>query len=243
MEAATEPFAGDVAVSCRGVVKSASNRAGHTPILRGVDLDLRAGELTLLVGPSGCGKTTLISTMAGVLPIDEGSIGLFGTDLGRLGRTALVRFRGANIGIAFQKANLFPALTATENVAVPLLVQGMGSSNAHSRARNMLDEVGLGAHGGKYPSELSVGEQQRVAIARALVHGPRLVICDEPTAALDTASGSRVMHLLRHVALRPDRAVVVVTHDNRIVSFADRIAQMNDGRITTIETCSNREAA
>jgi putative ABC transport system ATP-binding protein len=134
-------------------------------------------------------------------------------------------------------------LTVTENVAVPLLVQGEGAARAEARANGLLDQVGLGTHLRKYPWQLSVGEQQRVAIARALVHEPCLVICDEPTAALDAASGHTVMQLLDRVAMRADRAVIVVTHDNRIVSFADRVVHMNDGRVTAVERRANREAA
>lgn len=235
--------AGAIAVSCRGIVKDVGSGGGRTRVLHGIDLDVFAGETTFLMGPSGCGKTTLISTIAGILPTDAGRIELLRTDLRTLGRAGLARFRGANLGIVFQKLNLFPSLTVTENVAVPLLVQGVGAARAEARANRLLDEVGLGTHLGKYPAQLSVGEQQRVAIARALVHEPSLVICDEPTAALDAASGYTVMQLLDRVAMRADCAVIVVTHDNRIVSFADRVVHMNDGRITAVESRANREAA
>jgi putative ABC transport system ATP-binding protein len=235
--------AGAMAVSCRGVVKDAVNGGARTRILHGVDLDVHAGELTLLMGASGCGKTTLISSIAGILATEGGSIEVFGMDLRKLKRTNLVHFRGINFGIVFQKLNLFPSLTVAENVAVPLLVQGERAVRAAARATELLHSVDLGRHVDKYPPQLSVGEQQRVAIARALVHNPRLVICDEPTAALDAASGRAVVELLRRIALNPNRAVIVVTHDNRIVPFADRIAHMSDGRITRVETCVVKEAA
>lgn len=243
MRASSECRAGSVAVSCRGIVKDVVSGGTRTRILHGIDLDVLAGEMTFLVGPSGCGKTTLISILAGILPAEGGSVALFGSDLSKLTGPRLVRFRGANVGIVFQKLNLFPALTVTENIAVPLLVQGESAARAQVRANDLLYDVGLAAHLGKYPSQLSVGEQQRVAIARALVHEPSLVICDEPTAALDAESGHAVMQLLHRVALSPDRAVIVVTHDNRIIPFADRVAHMSDGRIAWVEPQANREAA
>lgn len=243
MRTPNEDRAGVVAVSCRGIVKDVVSANASERILHGIDLDVLAGEMTFLVGPSGCGKTTLISIIAGILPAEAGSVELFGSQLGRLSRSDLVRFRGANVGIVFQKLNLLPALTVSENVAVPLLVQGESAARAEVRANDLLHEVGLAAHVGMYPSQLSVGEQQRVAIARALIHEPSLVICDEPTAALDLASGHGVMRLLREVAVSRDRAVIVVTHDNRITPFADRIAHMSDGRITRVQARADREAA
>jgi putative ABC transport system ATP-binding protein len=130
-----------------------------------------------------------------------------------------------------------------ENVAVPLLVLRQGASQAQARALSLLDGLGLAAHADKYPRELSVGEQQRVAIARAIAHDPRLIICDEPTAALDAASGRLVMQMLRDVTVKADRAVLVVTHDHRIFGYADRIIDMDDGRITRITSSSEQEAA
>lgn len=232
-----------IAVSCRGLVKQLGNGSVRTRVLHGIDLDVFPGEMTFLLGPSGCGKTTLISTIAGLLVADEGKVELFGTNLAELGRRSLVHFRGAGVGVVFQQLNLFPALTATENVAVPLLVQGRAAASAKALAQAMLREVGLETHLTKYPSQLSIGERQRVAIARALIHEPRLIICDEPTSALDGASGQLVMELLRKVARDSGRAVLVVTHDARIVPFADRIAHMSDGRITRIDVSAEREAA
>jgi putative ABC transport system ATP-binding protein len=234
---------GATAVSCRGIVKEIASGNTRTRILHGIDLDVFAGEMTFLVGPSGSGKTTLISTIAGILTAETGSVALFGTDLAKLGRASRVRFRGTHVGIVFQQLNLFPALTVTENITVPMVVQGQSAARIRARATELLESVGLSAHAGKYPPQLSVGELQRVAIARALIHEPRLVICDEPTAALDAASGHGVMQLLRRVALSPTRAVIVVTHDDRIAPFADRVAHMNDGRITRVDMPANREAA
>ncbi|GAU85478.1 ABC transporter ATP-binding protein [Bosea sp. BIWAKO-01] len=224
-------------------MKQLGNGSTRTRVLHGIDLDVFPGEMTFLLGPSGCGKTTLISTIAGLLVADEGKVELFGTNLAELSRRSLVHFRGASVGVVFQQLNLFPALTATENVAVPLLVQGRTGTQAKALAQAMLREVGLADHLSKYPSHLSIGERQRVAIARALIHEPRLIICDEPTSALDSASGQLVMELLRKVARDPDRAVLVVTHDARVVPFADRIAHMTDGRVTRIDVGAEREAA
>jgi len=220
-----------LAIRCRGIVKEFGQGETRVRVLHGIDADITAGAMTFLVGPSGCGKTTLISTIAGILSVEAGDVEVFGTALGSLSGARLPRFRADMIGFIFQQFNLLPALTATENAAVPLLVQGVGAREAHGRARDLLATIGLERHLDKYPSQLSGGQQQRVAIARALVHAPRLIISDEPTASLDAASGQAIMELLREHALKPDRAVVVVTHDSRIFRFADRILRMSDGRI------------
>ena len=224
------------AVSCRRVTKSYI--AGSTKVLalRGVDLEVPIGELLMLVGPSGCGKSTLISVIAGILDHDEGDCLVFQQDLRALGQGGKTRFRGKNVGFVFQAFNLLPTLTAVENVAVPLLLLGAGRAKAIARAQEMLSKVGLEDKIRSLPSQLSGGQQQRVAIARALVHEPRLIVCDEPTSALDHETGGRVMEVLRNTALSSDRALIIVTHDNRIFNFADRIARMDDGRITLVES-------
>jgi len=223
-----------VAVECRGLGKDFG--AGETRVRAVVDVDLavHAGELTLLVGPSGCGKTTLISIIAGLLEPTSGDVSVFGAAQSRLSSNGLVRFRAKNIGFVFQQYNLLPALTAAENVAVPLLIGRMPRRDAIGRARALLDEVDLGPRADALPRQLSGGQQQRVAIARALVHEPRLLVCDEPTAALDARSGQTVLELVRRMALVKDRAVIVVTHDSRIFSYGDRIIQMADGRIERV---------
>jgi len=243
MNPTVEPPPEVPAIACRGVVKQLGRRKFRTEVLHGLDLDVYAGQMTLLVGPSGCGKTTLISTIAGILRPDRGSISLFGTELANLGRRGITRFRGRNVGLVLQQLHLFPALTAAENVALPLLVLRQDPARVRAHAASLLEGLGLAGHGDKYPRELSVGEQQRVAIARAIAHDPKLIICDEPTAALDATSGRLVMQLLRQVTVRSDRAVLVVTHDHRIFGFADRIIHMDDGRITRIDTSSEKEAA
>ena len=227
-----------VAVACRGVTKEFGTGEQRVQALRGVDLDVFAGELTYLVGPSGCGKTTLISVLSGILTRSAGSVQVFGQDLAALSGNALVRWRGANVGFVFQALNLVPTLTVAENVAVPLLIQGRPHGEALERAATLLARVGLAGRERSLPALLSGGQQQRVAIARALVHEPRLVVCDEPTSALDHVTGQRVMELLREVAASSARALLVVTHDARIFSLADRIAHMDDGVIERLETRS-----
>jgi putative ABC transport system ATP-binding protein len=224
------------AVSCRGVTKRYSTGSTQVLALRGIDLDARMGELLMLVGPSGCGKTTLISVVAGILDHDEGDCVVFQQDLRDLPQDKKTRFRGKNVGFVFQAFNLIPTLTAMENVAVPLLILGEGRIQAQAKAKEMLSQVGLEDKMNAAPNQLSGGQQQRVAIARALVHEPRLIVCDEPTSALDADTGRLVMEALRHNALSSGRALIIVTHDNRIFNFADRIARMDDGRITLIES-------
>ncbi len=223
-----------LAVACRDVVKGFGSGDARVMALRGVTLEVRAGEMTLLVGPSGCGKTTLISAIAGMLTPESGDIAVFGEKLRALSRRKLTAFRGATVGFVFQQFNLLPALTATENASIPLRVLGRPASEANRRAAELLDRLGLAEHRNRFPTELSGGQQQRVAIARALVHDPRLVVCDEPTASLDAANGQAAMALLRELAIKPGRAVIVVTHDERIFRFADRIAHMADGHIETV---------
>jgi putative ABC transport system ATP-binding protein len=165
---------------------------------------------------------------------------VLGEDLRRLKGARLVNWRGHNIGFVFQQYNLLPALTAAENAAVPLVIQGRPRREAVRKAGEILAAVGLGDRLHSLPSELSGGQQQRVAIARALVHEPRLLVCDEPTAALDAHSGHTVMELLRRVAVQPGRAVIVVTHDSRVFEFGDRIIYLSDGRVEKIETAEER---
>ena len=233
--------AADAAVSCQGVTKAFGGGDTATLALRGVDLALHAGELTLIVGPSGCGKTTFISIIAGLLDPTEGTVTVLGTELAKLGGRGLVQFRARNIGFVFQQYNLLPALSAVENAAVPLIISGWRRSRALAKAGEMLAAVGLEHRAQALPSQLSSGQQQRVAIARALINEPRLLVCDEPTAALDAQSGQSVMELIKHVAVQPGRAVIVVTHDSRIYQFGDRLVQMSDGCVERIEEVPNLE--
>jgi putative ABC transport system ATP-binding protein len=223
------------AVVCRGLTKEFGQGDTRVRALAGVDLDLPCGEMVLLVGPSGCGKTTLVSLVAGLLEPTAGEVEVLGVSLTRLSGRRKVQFRGETIGFVFQQYNLLPALTAAENAAVPLLVARQPRKQALEKARRMLGEVGLADKVDALPAQLSVGQQQRVAIARALIHEPRLLVCDEPTAALDAQSGQTVMELIRRVAVQPDRGVIVVTHDSRVYRFGDRIVSMSDGCVEKVE--------
>jgi putative ABC transport system ATP-binding protein len=226
----------EVAVQCRGVRKEFGNGGGKVLALRGVDLDAHYGAMTLLVGPSGCGKTTLLSVIAGLLNSNSGEVKVLGERIERLPGGRQILFRRKNLGFVFQQYNLLPALTAAENAAVPLLASGTPRRKAVQRAKDLLATLGMGDRVNALPKQLSGGEQQRVALARALIHEPRLLVCDEPTAALDAETGRAVMELLAAQAVRPDRAVIVVTHDNRIFTFADTIARMDDGRVVNVES-------
>ncbi|MCI0389830.1 MAG: ABC transporter ATP-binding protein [Acidobacteria bacterium] len=230
----------EIAVQCREVHKEFGNGAGKVLALRGVDLDVRYGAMTLLVGPSGCGKTTLLSVIAGLLNSNGGEVKVLGEQIERLPGRQQILFRRKNLGFVFQQYNLLPALTGAENAAVPLLAAGVPRRKAVQKAKDLLATLGMGERVNALPSQLSGGQQQRVALARALIHAPRLLVCDEPTAALDAETGHAVMKLLAAEAVRPDRAVIVVTHDNRIFSFADTIARMDDGRIVNVESGQRR---
>jgi putative ABC transport system ATP-binding protein len=230
-----------IAVRCRGVTKSYGAGDARVVALRGIDLEVRRGELLMVVGPSGCGKTTLISVIAGILDQDSGECEVLGHDLKHMSERERARFRGLSIGFVFQLFNLLPALNAVENVSVPLLINGMARKNAEAHAEEVLETVRLGSRLGALPGKLSGGQQQRVAIARALVHQPKLIVCDEPTSNLDHMTGRSMMELLRDVAKSPDRALIVVTHDPRIFEFADRIARMDDGKIIEIFDGNNKE--
>jgi putative ABC transport system ATP-binding protein len=231
------------AVRVRGIVKSFGAGDTQVTVLRGVDLDIYRGEMLLLVGESGGGKTTLLSAIAGILDIDDGDIDVLGVPLSELPAGKRTTFRGQTMGFIYQQFNLLPTLTAVENVAVPLLIQKVGRPDALRRAQAMLDRLGLSDRAEFLPKNLSGGQQQRVAIARALVNEPRLLICDDPPAALDGPNGQKIMELLREVGRSPDRCVVVVTHDSRIFHFGDRMAKLTDGRIVSIEPIAREGTA
>jgi putative ABC transport system ATP-binding protein len=223
---------GEFAVEAHGVVKDFAAGGSMARVLHGIDLGFEKGRLTMLVGPSGCGKTTLLSILTGILSPTAGAVDVMGERITSLRGKKKALFRRATLGFIFQQYNLLPSLTAAENAAVPLVAAGVRLDAAARHARKTLDRIGMGEHADKLPNQLSGGQMQRVAIARALVHEPAVIVCDEPTAALDEHTGQTVMEILREIADEPKHAVLVVTHDNRIFHFADRIVRMNDGRIT-----------
>jgi putative ABC transport system ATP-binding protein len=225
-------LAQETAIQARSIVRDFAAGQSTIRVLHGIDADIRSGEMTYVVGESGSGKTTLISIMCGILWPTEGEVKVFGTDIYSLSDTELVNFRLKNIGFIFQQYNLIPSIDVAANAAVPLIAKGMAVEPAREKALELLEALNILDQAEKLPGQLSGGQQQRVAIARALVHEPRLVVCDEPTAALDASSGRKVMDLLREVAVSPDRACIIVTHDNRIFDLADRILVLEDGRIT-----------
>ena len=203
--------------------------------LRGANLTVPFGSITMLVGPSGCGKTTLLSIIAGLLRPTRGQVSVLGQDVLAMTDSSQVEFRRKNMGFIFQQYNLLPSLSAAENAAVGLLAAGVSRREAVARSSTSLRALGLEQKLDNLPRTLSGGQQQRVAVARALVHEPRIVLCDEPTAALDGKSGRAVMEMMAAIAVRQDRAVLIVTHDSRIFEFASQIIHMEDGAITHIE--------
>lgn len=222
------------AVACREVKKTYGSGENQVQALRGINLDVIEGELLILAGPSGCGKTTLISIVAGILDQTLGTCTIYGEDVNHLTESKRLKFRAENIGFVFQQFNLMPTLTASENVAVPLIIKGTPLKEAIAKAADLLSKMGLDGRQQSLPKQLSGGQQQRVAIARAIIHDPKLVVCDEPTSSLDAETGRRVMELMKSLAATNDRTIIVVTHDARIFGFADRIAQMEDGRVLRI---------
>ncbi len=226
----------NLALHCTDIVKTYyPGTEAEVRALRGVTLDVYEGEFLMLVGPSGCGKTTFVSVVTALLSYDSGTCIVLGHDLSQMTEAQKTSFRGREIGFVFQAFNLIPALSAAENVALPLTIFGVAKSEALDRANRMLEAVGLADKAHILPEDLSGGQQQRVAIARALVHRPRLVICDEPTSALDRKSGQVVMELLKKLTREHGTTMIVVTHDERVYKYADRIAHMEDGTIEKVE--------
>ena len=217
------------AVVCRQVVKDFGTGDARVQALRGVDVDIRYGEMTLLVGPSGCGKTTLICIMAGLLDATSGEVEILGRNRSNLKGSQLVRFRAENIGFVFQQYNLLPSLSAVENAAVPLIIRGFRRSEAIARARLMMDEVGLSDRMHALPSQLSGGQQQRVAIARALVNEPSLLLADEPTGNLDTTTSHEVMEVFAQLRAERGITIVVITHERDIAAWGTRTIDFKDG--------------
>lgn len=218
-------------LEAENVVKELGKGAGKVVALKGVNLSLVKGELTLLMGPSGSGKTTLLSILGCILTPTSGVVRVAGEEVAGKGPEQLAELRRKHIGFIFQSYNLFPTLSALENVRIALDVIGHKGYQASSRAEEVLREVGLGNRLRNYPSNLSGGEQQRVAVARAIAASPSVVLADEPTAALDSENGHAVMALLARIAKEQNRSVLAVTHDPRTLGYADRVVRIEDGLI------------
>ncbi|WGS02508.1 ABC transporter ATP-binding protein [Bradyrhizobium sp. ISRA443] len=225
-----------IILEARSIRKTLGRGAGKVQALRGVDLSLRRDELTLLMGPSGSGKTTLLLVLGCMLAPTAGTLTVCGTSTSNSDKEALARIRRNHIGFVFQSYHLFPTLTAAQNVQLALDIRGEHGRRAAKKAREALSKVGLEQKADTLPMELSGGEQQRVAIARAFVANPSIILADEPTAALDGDNGRTIMHILADAAHERQRAVLVVTHDPRIVPFADRIVEIEDGRLVNEES-------
>lgn len=221
------------AINARGVEMVFKSGAGSYQALKGIDLEVNKGDIQLLMGPSGSGKTTLLSILAGMLTPTAGSVQLLGKEITKMSSGRLARFRRDNIGFIFQGFNLFPALSAAENVEVALEIKGIRGRKGRQQAQNLLEQVGLGDKAKSLPRDLSGGQKQRVAIARALAGNPQLLMADEPTAALDSHSGHAVIELLRELAKSGGCTVLMVTHDPRILDVADRILYLEDGELKT----------
>lgn len=219
------------AIACKGIKKSYGQDENKVLALKETNLEIFKGELTLLVGPSGSGKTTLVSIIATILSPDEGDLILLGRNMKELSEPEKADFRCRHLGFVFQSLFLIPTLTIAENVALPLIVGGIEEKVAETKAIEFLDKVHLAHRAEVSPTKLSKGQQQRVAIVRAMINDASIIICDEPTSSLDHVSGFEIMEFLHSLAKNSTKAVLVVTHDPRIFSYADRIITMSDGEI------------
>jgi putative ABC transport system ATP-binding protein len=227
-----------ILLETRGLVKTYGSGANAVNALSGVDMQVRAGEVLVLMGPSGSGKTTLVSILGGILSATSGSVTVDGREIVGLPEKHLPALRRDNFGFIFQGFNLFPALNAQENVAIMCKLKNV--ADPKGRAKELLTQIGLGDKLKSYPADLSGGQKQRVAIARALAGDPRIILADEPTAALDSVSGRTVLEILSGLAKERDRAVVIVTHDPRVLEYCDRIIHIEDGRVGSEELSSKR---
>jgi len=231
----TLPDNSKVILQAEGIVKVLGEAPNQVKVLKGVDLELQTGELSLLMGPSGSGKTTLLSILGCILSPTEGRLALSGQRTDQMSKEQLANLRRKHVGFVFQSYNLVPTLSAVENVMLALDLRDLSGPDAYDNAAEALEAVGLSHRINAMPSKMSGGEKQRVSIARALAGSPSVILADEPTAALDGKNGMAVMELLAKVAQDTRRAVLAVTHDHRTLQYADRIITIDDGRIAHSE--------
>ena len=225
-------------IALEGVKLTLASTAGPVNILRGIDLEIRAGERVGIVGPSGSGKSTLLAVLAGLERVSDGGVRVAGADLNALSEDRLALWRRANVGIVFQSFHLIPTMTALENVAVPLELAN--APDAMERARAALAQVGLSHRETHYPAQLSGGEQQRVALARAVAPRPALLLADEPTGNLDGSTGQAIIDLMFDEAARLNSTLVLITHDDHLAALCDRVVQIEDGRIKAVTSHAAR---
>lgn len=220
------------AIQCTGITKTfANNGSAPIEILHGIDIAVERGQMIMLMGPSGSGKTTLLAIMGGILAPTQGECLILDQSLKALSQEQVTQFRGSKIGFLFQKFMLVPTLTAAENVVIPLLCQGVERKEAFKKAEELLESLGLKGQSDYTTDRLSGGEQQRVALARAMIHNPEILLCDEPTSFLDSERGQQIMEQLKAIQQKDHTTVIVVTHDDRILKFADRIIEIEDGKV------------
>jgi putative ABC transport system ATP-binding protein len=232
-----------VAVRVEGITKHFGTGERRVTALREVDLDVYAGQMSLIVGPSGCGKTTLLSVIAGILNADQGAVTIFGREVSAMSDRARTRFRAGHIGFVFQQYNLLPALTAAENAAIPLVIAGWSKAKAVDRAKAVLSSIGMEKKTESYPNQLSGGQQQRVAIARALVNEPVMILADEATGNLDSRTSYSIMALLQDLNQNQGKTIVFVTHEPDISSFSSRTITLRDGKIIKDAPNENKRSA
>jgi putative ABC transport system ATP-binding protein len=232
-----------LAIRVESVVKTYGGGASATRVLDGVDLHVEPGECVYLAGPSGSGKTTLLSILGCILSADGGRVEILGRDVSALDPYGRTMLRRNQIGFVFQRFHLIRGLTACENVGVPLVLRGASAQAVRQRAMALLEAVGLADKANSHPANLSAGQCQRVALARALANDPQLILADEPTASLDAVNGREVMELLRRLTTREGKTAVVVTHDQRIFRFADRICWLENGGVVEQSAAASSEEA
>jgi len=221
----------EITIDCKNITKTFGQGTAEVKVLRGINLTAHENELIMLMGPSGSGKTTLISIIGGLLNQNSGDCTVLGKSINQLSEEEKTKFRGKNIGFLFQYFNLVPTLTAIENAAIPLILNGVNRQQAFEEAAKLLTSVGLEEQLYSTPSNMSGGQQQRVAIARACIHKPKIILCDEPTSFLDHERGKKTLELLQQIKNDTKCTLIVVTHDPRILEFADRILEIDDGVI------------